>query len=84
MAHPENSGCKDTEECIRLGDENSKCNCLIPIEERVSDSKCDCAEGTFSNGHCVLICETSDDCSGGKCIELPNNKQKTCLCPIFK
>ena len=84
MANPENSGCKETEECIRVGDQNSECNCLIPINERVSASKCECAEGTFIEGHCVVICDTFNDCGEGKCVLLPNNKHKTCLCPIEK
>ena len=84
MANPESSGCKDTEECKRIDDGDAKCSCLIPVGERISDSKCECAVGSFIDGHCVYICETSDDCNVGKCVTLPDNHYKSCLCPIEK
>ena len=78
---PLNSGCKAHEECIRENNENAKCKCLIP-EGQVDDSSCKCAEGSFINGNCLNICETSDDCFGGKCVELYGYDYKTCFCPI--
>ena len=84
----ENSGCRKTEECIREGDEDSKCNCLIDEEDRVVDGDgqkaCDCAIGTFFEDQCVLSCESSDDCNGEKCVKLPQNNFKTCFCSISK
>ena len=84
MADPEHSGCKNTQKCVRIDDENAKCDCLIPIDERLTESNCQCAEGSFLDGHCVQTCESSDDCSGSKCVFLPGYNHKTCLCPIHK
>ena len=88
MDNLEDSGCKKTEECIREGDENSKCNCLIDEDDRATDESgqlvCECEVGIFFDGQCVPACESSDDCNGEKCVKLPKNDFKTCFCSISK
>ena len=73
MDNLEDSGCKKTEECIREGDENSKCNCLIDEDDRATDESgqlvCECEVGIFFDGQCVPACESSDDCNGEKCVK---------------
>lgn len=87
MEDLENSGCEDTEECIREGDEDSKCNCLLHDDDKAIENGqqvCKCANGSFADGQCLQTCETSDDCHGEKCVKLPENDFKTCFCSIFK
>ena len=81
--NPSNSGCGPNEECMFIEEGYAKCKCLIP-DEQVDKNSCECDEGSFVNGECLNICKRDDDCSGGKCVILPGNIYKTCLCPIDK
>ena len=83
MTSPLNSGCGKNEECVSENNANAKCKCIIP-NSQVDGDKCECLEGSFVNGECLSMCETSDDCNGGKCVQLYDNEYKTCLCPIQK
>ena len=77
------SGCGENQECVIGENGNADCKCLIP-DDMMNGSVCECTTGQFINGECINTCETSEDCSGGKCVRLPEFDYKSCLCPIKK